>query len=80
MQSRLGDIRERNHMVERSGVSQIGCILLAEAMFFPPELWIRQPSDWPKQNLRSKRYDLTAGEGQRVWQQCLERAAMLKAT
>jgi len=79
MQARLGDIRERNRMAARTGLSQIGCILLADAVFFPPDMWIPQPSDWPPQNLRSKRYDLTVGEGQRVWQQCLERAATLKA-
>ena len=66
-------------MAARTGLSQIGCILLADAVFFPPDMWIAQPSDWPPQNLRSKRYDLTVGEGQRVWQQCLERAATLKA-
>lgn len=79
MQSRLGDIRERNHMVERSGINQIGCILLADAVFFPQDMWIPQPSDWPAQNLRSKRYDLSIGEGQRVWQECCDRAWTLRA-
>jgi putative restriction endonuclease len=32
------------------------------------------PSRWPPENLRHKRYDLTAGEGLRVWQECVARA------
>jgi putative restriction endonuclease len=75
MQTRLSSIRERNRMAATASLTQIGCILLANAVFFPPSMWIPQPSDWPSQNLRSKQYDLSVGEGQRVWQQCLERAA-----
>ncbi|HEY3384747.1 MAG TPA: hypothetical protein VGK32_23545 [Vicinamibacterales bacterium] len=55
MQARLGHIREQHHMAVRSGISQIGCILLADSVFLPPDMWIPQPSDWPPQNLRNKR-------------------------
>ena len=48
-----------------------------QAIFFPPELWIPQPTDWAARNLRYKRYDLTTGEGARIWNACLERAAGL---
>jgi putative restriction endonuclease len=43
-------------------------------VFFPPDLWIPQPADWQKANLRYARYDLTAGEGLRVWEACVQRA------
>ncbi len=72
---RLGNLRERNELRGAGGPSQIGCIVLVQATFFPPEQWIPQPTDWPARNLRYKRYDLTTGEGARIWNACLERAA-----
>jgi putative restriction endonuclease len=48
-------------------------------VFFPPELWIPQPNDWKKANLRYEGYDLTEGEGLRVWQTCLAHARLLSA-
>jgi len=43
-------------------------------VFFARDLWIRQPADWGRQNLRYKTYDLSQGEGLRVWRECQERA------
>jgi putative restriction endonuclease len=77
MTARLAEIRARNNMTPQPGKAQIGCILLAQAVFFPPDMWIPQPSDWPKQNLRNKRYDFTVGEMRQIWDACLERAAAL---
>jgi putative restriction endonuclease len=72
---RLDRIRERNKLRGASGLSQIGCIILVQAVFFSPEQWIPQPSDWAARNLRYQRYDLTTGEGARIWRECQERAA-----
>ncbi len=55
----------------------IGCILLASPIFFDRPLWIRGPADWKNQIVSGKTYDLTRGEGRRIWQECLARAAML---
>jgi len=74
MQGRLNAIREQNKIAVGRDLKQIGCIILAAAVFFPKELWVRQPSDWGRQNLRYKTYDLTQGEGLRVWRECEERA------
>jgi len=79
MQGRLNAIREQNRIAVGRDLTQIGCILLASAVFFPRDQWVRQPSDWGKQNLRYKRYDLTQGEGLRVWQECKERAQTVAA-
>jgi len=58
----------------RLGMDRIGCILIVEPTFFAPQDWIEQPSDWLGPVRSDKRYDLTSGEGLRVWESCLERA------
>jgi putative restriction endonuclease len=73
MQARLNDLRSRDRLTGRSGLAQIGCIVLSDAVFFPQELWVHRPSDWGRQNLRYKRYDLSTGEGLRVLRECEER-------
>ena len=55
----------------------IGCDLLASPVFFPEELWIPGPADWSDRTVSGKGYDISRGEGQRIWQACLERAARL---
>lgn len=77
MQERLNAIRVQNRIAGGSELKQIGCIILADAVFFPPDLWITQPADWGRQNLRYKTYDLTEGEGLRVWRECQDRLLTL---
>jgi putative restriction endonuclease len=71
---RLDTLRERNRLRGAGGPAQIGCIVLVQAVFFPPEQWIPQPADWAARNLRYTRYDLDVGEGARIWRECQERA------
>lgn len=74
---RLVDLRAQNNIVRRAPVPQIGCIILRDAVFFPPEMWVKQPSNWGRQNLRYKGYPLADGEGARIWNECLPLAALL---
>jgi putative restriction endonuclease len=74
MRERIGGIRARIDYRAQVPSNEIGCILLAQPTFFQPDEWVAGPLDWPPANLRHKRYDLTTGEGQRVWEQCLARA------
>lgn len=53
----------------------IGCVLLTNPVFFEPDDWIAPPDDFRKGIVQWKGYDLTYGEGSRVWMECLERAA-----
>lgn len=53
----------------------IGCILLVEPVFFGPGEYVREPSDWAKNIVRGKGYDLDTGEGRRILGECLERLA-----
>jgi putative restriction endonuclease len=75
MRERIGGIRARIDYRAQAPSNEIGCILLAQPTFFQPDEWVPGPRDWPPANLRHKRYDLTTGEGRRVWEQCLARAS-----
>lgn len=77
MEARLTAIRTQNKLQGRKGSAQIGCIILSQAFFFPEPLWVRQPEDWGRQNMRYKRYDTSVGEGRRVLEECLERVPAL---
>lgn len=77
MKARLESIRARNRMEGATGLEQIGCIVLANPVFFPREHWMPQPSNWPPRNLRPMRYDLLEGEGKRIWNNCLPLSLLL---
>jgi len=74
--ARITGIRDRIGYVAGPSVSNIGCILIAQPTFFPPEAWIPQPSDWHDRTVTSKSYDLSVGEGLRIWEACRERAGL----
>lgn len=75
LQARLTSIREQNKIANEGELQQIGCLILSNAIFFKREAWIAQPADWGRQNLRYKGYELGAGEGARIWQECRARVA-----
>lgn len=77
MRERIGRIRERIRYDEETGSDDIGCIQLVSPVFFPDEAWIPQPSDWHPRTQTPTKYDLTTGEGRRVWDACLAVAAQL---
>jgi len=52
---------------------EIGCILLSQPSFWPEELWISQPDDFPKNTEKGKGYDLTQGTGKKLWDEVLLR-------
>jgi putative restriction endonuclease len=70
MKARLDKIRQRNNMQGGESLDQIGCITLSNPVFLPRDMWTPQPADWPSRNLRPMQYDLSQGEGQRVWEAC----------
>lgn len=53
----------------------IGCILVNQPVFFEERDWIRTPDDFKGPTVQGKTYDLTHGEGQRIWMECLARSA-----
>ena len=76
----LAQLRDRLQRVQAAGrveadpAGQIGCCLIAETHFFAPDQWVPAPNDWRDRTQVGVRYDLTAGEGMRVWQECIARA------
>jgi putative restriction endonuclease len=77
MSARLAALRTKSNIKGSGEFKQIGSIILADAVFFPREMWVRQPSDWAPQNLRYAGYSLLEGEGARVWNECLPLATLL---
>jgi len=57
----------------------IGCIAVAAPVFFAPDDWASAPADWARDIVSGQAYDLERGEGQRLWRECLERAAAQRA-
>lgn len=61
------------------GDYDVGCLMISQPVFFPPDQWVAQPSDWGSQTVSGAGYDLAVGEGKRVWEACLERASRCRA-
>ncbi|HEX7706714.1 MAG TPA: HNH endonuclease [Thermoanaerobaculia bacterium] len=79
MRERLLRIRNRFDMeTDPRQDFWIGCILVNQPLFFAEEDWVRIPEDWAGNIVQGKTYDLSAGEGQRVWMECLARAAAMR--
>lgn len=56
-----------------SGDYEIGCLMISQPVFFPPDQWVRQPADWHRNIVSGASYDLTSAEGERIWRECRER-------
>lgn len=72
LRARLLRIRE-GASIDADPQGRIGCSLIAEAVFFGPDRWVASPSDWKPRTQTGSSYDLSSGEGTRVWNECLER-------
>jgi putative restriction endonuclease len=72
MRERLHRIRNRFDMgTDPKQDFWIGCILINQPVFFEERDWVRMPDDWASNIVQGKTYDLSAGEGQRIWMECL---------
>ena len=77
MQSRLEHIRHRIRYQHREDSTYIGCTTIVHPTFFPHGTWVPQPFTWPARTQTDMKFDLTAGEGKRVWDDCLTVARSL---
>jgi len=46
--------------------------LIAEARFFQRDAWVAAPADWSMRTQTGAKYELSSGEGRRIWTQCLD--------
>ncbi|HCX28290.1 MAG TPA: restriction endonuclease [Blastocatellia bacterium] len=79
LQHRIAGIRQRIGYVPQGQVANIGCTILVQPTFFAKDSWIPQPFDWSDRIVTTRSYDLTEGEGLRIWEACLERIADVAA-
>lgn len=75
MHVRIAKIRKGIRYDEATGSDEIGCIQLVSPTFFPRGAWITQPSTWHPRIQTPVKYDLSSGEGKRIWDACLAQAA-----
>lgn len=64
------DTFERYILVHRTPEElsrQIGCTVLVEPFFWPREAWIPVPSDWSKNIVSGKGYDVSSDTGAALW-------------
>jgi putative restriction endonuclease len=52
------------------GPHRIGCIMVSSPVFFAEADWVEQPRNWRPNIVSGAGYDLTDGEGRRIWEEC----------
>lgn len=77
--SRLTKIQQHGRIASDAG-GRIGCCLIAEAQFFQPCDWVLPPNTWSPRIQTGLTIDLNAGEGARIWQDCLSRSSVSHTT
>lgn len=65
---------QKHARIEPDPAGRIGCSLIAEARFFAESEWVKGPSNWKPRVQGGEGFDLTSGEGERIWHDCLARA------
>ena len=50
----------------------IGCIIIRDPTFLKPGSWVSTPADWKRNIVSGRIYDLSRGEGQRLWRAALD--------
>lgn len=76
---RLRIAKYRKHSILPAEDPQIGCILLEEPFFFDEADWIPSPSDFKREIVAGKGYELDGGTGSMLWKEVsarLERARL----
>ena len=72
LQARAQFYRRRNR-VEDQGLREVGCILVTQPVFFKEDDWVGQPGDWAPNIVANKGYNVSDGEGRRIFDECLDR-------
>lgn len=71
LRERILMIRQRIRFRGAATTPELGCILLVQPVFFEERDWVSPPANWPVRTQSYIGYDLTSGEGARIWADCL---------
>ena len=52
---------------------RIGCLMISQPVFFDEADWVAEPAGFSRNIVRGAGYDVASGEGQRIFEACLER-------
>lgn len=52
---------------------KIGCLMISQPVFFAEQDWIPEPAGFSRNIVRGAGYDVSEGEGRRIWEACLDR-------
>jgi putative restriction endonuclease len=63
----LARIRSLRHT--DSAVDAVGCVVLSNLVILPRHGYIAAPSDWKQNTVRGQYYDMSVGDGARIWSQ-----------
>jgi len=80
MTARIEAIRRRTGSVllARPQDYDVGCIMISQPVFFPRDDWVADHADWHPRIQMGKTIDVSAGDGRRIFAECLERTARLR--
>jgi putative restriction endonuclease len=52
---------------------KVGCLMISSPVFFAEADWVPEPADFSRNIVRGAGYDVSEGEGRRIWEACLDR-------
>ncbi len=52
---------------------KVGCLMISQPVFFAEGDWVPEPADFSRNIVRGAGYDVSEGEGRRIWEACLDR-------
>lgn len=75
----LRRVEKYRRITERDpqGQYRIGCLMISQPVFFAEDAWVRQPAGFSKNIVKGAGYDLSSGEGKRLFEECRARVGVL---
>ena len=79
MTARIEAIRRRkgSDLLGRRQDYEVGCIMISQPVFFARDDWVADHAEWNPRMQGGKTVDVSRGDGQRIFAECLERTTRL---
>jgi len=79
MTARIEAIRRRkgSDLLGRRQDYEVGCIMISQPVFFARDDWVADHAEWHPRMQGGKTVDVSRGDGQRIFAECLERTTRL---